>query len=102
MNNRFNKVHEKVEQWFVERGLDKLDGIGQLDKLKEEVQELIVAREANDIVEEIDAIGDILVVLCGYCVQRDYDLVTCLEVAYEEIKDRKGYVNDQGVFVKEM
>lgn len=66
------------------------------------VQELIVAREANDIVEEMDAIGDILVVLCGYCVQRDYDLVTCLEVAYEEIKDRKGYVNDQGVFVKEM
>ena len=42
-----------------------------------------------------------MVVLIGYCLQRNLSLQLCLESAYEEIKDRKGKVNEQGVFVKE-
>jgi hypothetical protein len=30
----------------------------------------------------------------------DIDLTKCLEAAYSEIKDRKGYLNKDGVFVK--
>lgn len=90
----------KVEQWFVDRNLHSLNGAGQLRKLKEEVQELIDAREKNDISEEIDAVGDITVVLIGYCMQRGFSFAKCLYTAYQEIKDRKGKVI-KGVFVKE-
>jgi len=31
----------------------------------------------------------------------DVNLVDCLESAYEEIKDRKGAMNEQGIFVKD-
>lgn len=83
-----------VQNWFVERGLDTLDGSGQLIKLQEEVDELKEAYIQINLDEEIDAVGDITVVLIGYCMQR-------LESAYHEIKDRKGKVIN-GVFVKEV
>ena len=91
----------KVEQWFVERNLHSLNGAGQLTKLNEEVKEREDAYIADDRAEEIDAVGDIMVVLIGYCMQRDLDIVDCLASADWEIKDRKGKVNEQGVFVKE-
>ena len=90
----------KVEQWFVDRNLHSLNGAGQLVKLTEEVRELEDAFISDDRAEEIDAVGDIMVVLIGYCMQRDLDIMDCLASAYEEIKDRKGKVID-GVFVKE-
>ena len=90
----------KVEQWFVDRNLHSLNGAGQLVKLSEEVRELEDAFISDDRAEEVDAVGDILVVLIGYCMQRDLDIQECLASAYEEIKDRKGKVID-GVFWKE-
>ena len=90
----------KVEQWFINRNLHTLNGAGQLTKLSEEVGELEDAFITDDRAEEIDAVGDILVVLIGYCMQRDLGIMDCLASAYEEIKDRKGKVID-GVFVKE-
>ena len=91
---------DQVKQWFLDRNMQELNGIGQLEKLKEEVDELVDARLKDDRPEEIDAVGDILVVLIGYCMQRDLDILECLQVAYEEIKDRKGRVIN-GVFIKE-
>ena len=91
----------KVEKWFIDRNLHTLNGAGQLTKLTEEVRELEDAFIADDIVEEIDAVGDIMVVLIGYCMQRDLDIMDCLNSAYWEIKDCKGKVVD-GVFVKEV
>jgi hypothetical protein len=35
------------------------------------------------------------------CETYDTTLEECVEQAYNEIKDRKGYLNDQGIFVKE-
>lgn len=90
----------KVEKWFIDRNLHSLDGRGQLAKLNEEVGELIQAYKDEDRDEEIDAVGDILVVLIGYCMQRDLEIMDCLASAYEEIKDRKGKVID-GMFWKE-
>lgn len=92
---------DQVKQWFLDRNMQELNGIGQLEKLKEEVDELVDARLKDDRPEEIDAVGDILVVLIGYCMQRDLDIFECLQVAYDVIKDRKGKVNEQGIFVKE-
>jgi hypothetical protein len=31
----------------------------------------------------------------------DVNLVSCLEAAYEEIKDRRGTLGEDGIFVKE-
>lgn len=96
----FNTLKPLVEQWFVDRGLDKRDGSGQLEKLQEEVDELKQAYIEVNRQEEIDAVGDILVVLIGYCLQRGLDIEQCLEVAYNVIKNRTGKVVN-GVFVKD-
>lgn len=61
----FKTLKPLVEQWFVERGLDKRDGSGQSEKLQEEVDELKQAYIEVNRQEEIDAVGDILVVLIG-------------------------------------
>ena len=91
---------KKVEQWFIDRDLHLLDGKGQLKKLTEEANELIDAHYLNNLNGEIDAVGDITVVLIGYCMQRGLDFEHCLATAYNEIKHRRGKVVD-GVFVKE-
>lgn len=105
-----NELIKKVEQWFVDRNLDSLEGSGQLVKLQEEVDELKESYWKSQVVDEriekqfrineIDAVGDTLVVLIGYCLQRDIDIQEALETAYAEIKDRKGKVIN-GIFVKE-
>lgn len=105
-----NELIKKVEQWFVDRNLDSLEGSGQLVKLQEEVDELKESYWKSQIVDEriekqfrineIDAVGDTLVVLIGYCMQRDIDIKEALRFAYSEIKDRKGKVIN-GIFVKE-
>ena len=94
------KLITKINQWFVDRNLAKGDGLGQLQKLHEEVYELAEARIINDFGAEVDAIGDIAVVLIGYCLQRGLTLEQCLASAYEEIKNRTGKVVN-GVFVKD-
>ena len=48
-----------------------------------------------------DDIGDCLVVLNNLALMHNTTLEQCLEVAYNDIKDRKGYMNELGVFIKE-
>lgn len=90
-----------IQQWFVDRGIHKGDGDGQIEKLKEEVKELIDAHDAGSELDIRDAVGDIIVVLIGYCMQTHNDIIHCLDGAYNEIKDRTGKVNKNGVFVKD-
>ena len=40
-------------------------------------------------------------VLAGIAANHNHTLYQCLEHAYNQIKDRKGYPNEQGVFIKE-
>lgn len=56
----------------------------------------------NEIKEEYrDALGDVLVTMIIGAALADVDLVDCLNQAYNEIKDRKGYMDSNGIFVKE-
>ena len=48
-----------------------------------------------------DAVGDVVVTLINACALADVDLVLCLSAAYEEIRERKGTLREDGVFVKE-
>ena len=49
----------------------------------------------------MDAVGDIYVTLIGVCRIYGIDIQECIGQAYEEIKDRKGYLTPEGMFVKE-
>lgn len=37
---------------------------------------------------EMDAIGDFIIYLCGYCTRRDISLADCVAQAWNEVKDR--------------
>lgn len=92
----------RVAQWAKDRNL--IEGSTpqhQLDKLDEEVGELVDALGFDDRQGIIDAIGDIQVVLAVMCAQLGLDIDACREAAWNEIKDRRGKMVD-GVFVKEV
>lgn len=92
----------RVMKWAKERNL--IEGSNprkQMTKLFEESEELSHALQDDDLGETIDAIGDIQVVLAVMCAQLGLDIDKCREVAWNEIKDRKGKMVD-GVFVKEV
>ena len=74
----------------------------QAKKTQEELNELFLAIHEDDRDAMKDAYGDILVTLIMGCACADLDLVDCLAGAYNEIKDRKGYLGADGIFVKEV
>lgn len=99
----FADVEMKVIRWGEARGIIQ-NGNAHTQakvKLQEELDELILAIEENNMPEVKDAVGDCVVVLTMICAIMDIDLVECYRGAYEEIKDRKGYLRPDGVFVKE-
>jgi hypothetical protein len=49
----------------------------------------------------MDAVGDIYVTLRGVCKVEGVDFHDCVDRAYHEIKDRKGYLSANGTFIKE-
>jgi NTP pyrophosphatase (non-canonical NTP hydrolase) len=73
----------------------------QLLKAVSEMGELADATIKNDREGAMDAVGDTLVCLINYCALQDFNLVECLEMAYDQIKHRKGTLLPNGVFVKE-
>jgi hypothetical protein len=91
-----------VIQWGEARGIvQNSTPHAQALKTQEELNELRDAIIANDVTAMKDAYGDILVTLIMGCACADLDLVECLKGAYDEIKHRKGYLNSDGIFVKE-
>jgi len=98
----YANVEMKVIQWGEARQIvQNSTPFAQAMKTNEELKELFEAIEANDRVAMADAYGDILVTLIMGCATADLDLVECLEGAYNEIKDRKGHLNKEGLFIKE-
>lgn len=92
----------KTIQWGETRGIvQNSTPFAQALKTKEELEELFDAISKQDVAAMKDAYGDILVTLVMGCACADLDLVECFESAYQEIKDRKGYLNKDGIFVKE-
>lgn len=93
---------DNVLRWAGDRGI-LLNG-------KIETQGLKLASEAGEVCDAIakgDAdnlrleIGDCAVLLTIIAELAGLDYQSCCEAAWEKIKDRKGYLNSSGVFVKE-
>jgi len=72
----------------------------QLLKAVSELGELADATIKKDRDGIIDGVGDVMVCLINYCALQDIDLVTCIGIAYNEIKNRKGTLMPNGVFIK--
>ena len=90
---------ELIGQWHKDRNL--IDGSTDKDqymKLIKEAGELSDSLCKNKDIR--DDIGDMMVVLINIMVRNKLTMKDCLEIAYNDIKDRKGKMID-GIFVKE-
>lgn len=74
---------------------------------KAETQTLKLVSEVGELCDNMakgkdvkDDIGDCLVVLTNIAKLRGTNLTECWKVAYDDIKDRKGFLNEQGTFIK--
>lgn len=94
-----NELIKQVEQWSMNKGLDKADSSKQFLKVTEEVGEVAAALARNDKDALRDGIGDVVVTLIILAQQNNMDLYECLNCAYDEIKGRTGKMVN-GVFVK--
>lgn len=94
-----NELIKQVEQWSIEKGLDKAESSKQFLKCTEELGEVAAALARNDKDALRDGIGDVIVTLIILAQQNDMDLHECLNTAYDEIKGRTGKMVN-GVFVK--
>lgn len=72
----------------------------QFCKLMEEIGELAEAISKGRVDDVPDAIGDAMVVLTILAAQHEITVEDCLEVAWQQIKDRRGKMVN-GCFVKE-
>jgi len=98
----FGQIEMDVIRWSEKRGIiENSDSKTQLLKAFSEMGELSDAITKRSRIDIIDAIGDVMVCLINVAAIEDLDLEYCLKQAYEEIKDRKGYLNKEGVFIKE-
>jgi len=99
----YSKYEMKVLQWGMDRGIVQHGKpIGQAIKTLEEVTELLDAINRGDMPEIKDAVGDVVVTLLMVCATLDIDLTECLAGAYDQIKDRRGRLTAEGVFLKEV
>ena len=120
--NKFSELESNVIGWAQERGIfDRGDALAQLDKTEEELDETIhavkalqnweFAMKANPenvtphtmewLKNEVaDGIGDMLVTIIIAAEMLNLQSLDCLQLAYDEIKDRTGKMVD-GQFVKD-
>ena len=98
----FTEFEMKVIQWAeARRIIPNSTPMAQAIKTHEELGELLSALHRNDRAEIEDAYADILVTLIIGATLADCDLTTCLAKGYEVIKNRTGYLREDGVFVKD-
>ena len=95
-------VEIKIIQWSEARKIiPNSTPETQLLKAMSEIGELADATIKNDREAIEDAVGDVMVCLINYCALQDLNLVDCMEVAYDQIKNRKGILLPNGLFVKD-
>ena len=100
----FTELIDKVNDWADKRSLKQADPKIQWMRITEEVGEIRdVLLKPTKFTEPQsalkDAIGDTLVTIIVLAHQLDLDVIECLGIAYDEIKNRKGKMVN-GTFVK--
>ena len=122
MRKDFLTLADMVLDWADEKGITESGTpLAQIEKTREEVEETrdalicinqyakltdkFLIEEIEEQLEELqeqleDGIGDVMVTLIILAHLCNTDALSCLERAFNEIKDRKGQMID-GAFVKE-
>jgi len=96
------KFEELVLKWSLDRKiLYNSSREAQTLKAVSEMGELADAVAKGDILSVQDAIGDVMVCLVNVAALTGTDITTCAKYAWNQIKDRKGTMLTNGVFVKE-
>lgn len=92
-------IEGKIVEWSYDRGiLTNGNSITQCLKLMSELGELADnLAKGNDTRDDI---GDCFVVLTNIARLEGYTLTQCANHAYKDIKDRKGFLNANGNFIK--
>lgn len=95
-----DELIDAVVDWGRAKGLD--NAVMQYAKMNEEVGEIAheLTRGNLKSIEMKDALGDTAVTLIILADILGFDITRCLEVAYNEIRNRKGKT-ENGSFVKE-
>lgn len=90
----------KFTQWATDRKI--------IQNSNTQTQTLKLASEVGELADNIakgrdtkDDIGDSFVVLNNLVEMQGYTWQECLEQAWSDIKDRKGHMNENGVFIKQ-
>ena len=97
----FEELHEAIIQWAENRNMISPKNTSrQYMKVSEELGEIAEGINKNNREQVEDSLGDILVTLIILAQDLNFDLLDCLNSAYNVIKDRKGKTIN-GVFVKE-
>lgn len=102
MSESFQTLELKVLRWAEARLIiPNSTALSQAIKTTEEVAELLTALSKGDKEEARDAYGDILVTMIIGADFLNLNMLECLDHAYSVIKDRKGRLREDGIFVKE-
>jgi NTP pyrophosphatase (non-canonical NTP hydrolase) len=98
----YKELELQVIRWAEHRHIiPNSTPLAQAIKTTEEVAELLKALSRGDMDEAKDAYGDILVTLIIGAALADVDLTHCLGLAFDQIKDRRGHLSKDGIFVKD-
>lgn len=100
--NDTDQLIAAVEMWARARCIiPNSNPMAQLLKTMSELGELSDATLKSDTDQIIDGVGDVMVTLVIYAALQGLTIKDCLQAAYDTIKDRKGRLTKEGVFVKE-
>jgi len=96
-------IEIKILQWSEARKIiPNSNPESQLLKAVSEIGELADATIKRDKEAIVDSVGDVMVCLINYCALQDINLVDCMEIAYDQIKNRRGTLLPNGVFQKDI
>lgn len=116
----FCYLADLIERWAKDRMIvPRSTPVAQARKTLEEAGELLESAARLDALHRVpggvltndynvareeyrDAVGDVLVTLIIGAALADVDTLDCLLGAYMTIKDRKGTLREDGIFVKEV
>jgi len=99
----WSNVEMNVIRWSEARGIiQNSTAWAQYIKAVSEIGELGDAILKKNLHMTKDGVGDTLVCLINVCAILGIDMTECLQQAFDEIKDRRGFLNKDGVFIKDM
>lgn len=97
----FESLQHLVLKWSHDRRIiEHSTSTAQLLKAVAKMGELADARAKNDEAGISDGVGDVVVCLINAAHMNDVDMEQCFAQAWDQIKDRKGFLSPNGAFVK--